>query len=122
MIKLVYCLRRHPDLSLEEFHQYWQETHGPLVRRHAEALGIKRYVQCHTFSGPMGEILQASRGAPASYDGMAELWFESTHALQTATTSDAGKKAGILLLKDEKRFLDLPASPIFLVHEHTVFP
>src|SRR5262249_12358508 len=48
MIKLVFCLRRLPHLSRAEFQRYWGETHGPLVRRRAEALGIRRYVQLHT--------------------------------------------------------------------------
>jgi hypothetical protein len=27
MLKLVYCLRRKPDMSLEEFQKYWREVH-----------------------------------------------------------------------------------------------
>ncbi len=42
MIKLVYCLRRLPNLSREEFQRYWLETHGPLVRSRAQALRIRR--------------------------------------------------------------------------------
>ncbi|MGH7417889.1 MAG: EthD domain-containing protein, partial [Candidatus Rokuibacteriota bacterium] len=48
MIKLVFCLRRLPNLSREEFQRYWLDTHGPLVRQLAPALGVKRYVQVHT--------------------------------------------------------------------------
>jgi hypothetical protein len=42
VVKLVYCLRRLSNLSLEEFQRYWLETHGPLVRKHVQALGIRR--------------------------------------------------------------------------------
>ena len=31
MIKLVFCLRRQPHLSREEFQRYWRECHAPLV-------------------------------------------------------------------------------------------
>ncbi len=51
MIKLVYCLRRLPNLSREEFQRYWLETHGALVRERAQALRIRRYVQVHTLEG-----------------------------------------------------------------------
>ncbi|HBQ49001.1 MAG TPA: EthD family reductase, partial [Hyphomonas atlantica] len=48
MIKLTFCLRRLPHLSREEFQVYWREKHAPLVAKHAEVLGILRYVQNHT--------------------------------------------------------------------------
>ena len=48
MIKLVFALRRRGDLSRDEFQRYWREHHAPLVRSHAEVLGIRRYVQVHT--------------------------------------------------------------------------
>ena len=51
MIKLSFCLRRLSPLSREEFQRYWFDTHGPLVRKHAEALRIQRYVQTHTLLG-----------------------------------------------------------------------
>src|SRR5438034_9388833 len=73
MLKLVFPLRRLPSLSREEFQRYWYETHGPLVRRHAKALRIRRYVQLHTLDDPINAALQASRGAEEPYDGVAEL-------------------------------------------------
>ena len=53
MVTLVFCLRRAPHLSRAEFQRYWRETHGPLVRRHAAALRIRRYVQLHTLASPV---------------------------------------------------------------------
>ena len=63
MLKLMFCLRRLPTLSREQFQRYWLDVHGPLVRQHAAALRIHRYVQAHTLSDPLNEALQASRGA-----------------------------------------------------------
>ena len=45
MIKIVFCLRRKPGLSPDEFDRTWREDHAPLVKQHAETLGIRRYVQ-----------------------------------------------------------------------------
>jgi len=45
VLKLVDCLRRRPELSLEEFQRYWRDIHAPLVAERAELLGTKRYVQ-----------------------------------------------------------------------------
>ena len=119
MIKLVYCLRRLPNLSREEFQRYWRETHGPLVRGRAEALGIKRYVQLHTLDSPLNEVLRASRGGSGEpYDGVAELWWESAEALAAATSADEGRKAARELREDEERFIDFRRSVIFAAEEH----
>jgi hypothetical protein len=39
MIKMVFCLKRRPDLTREQFQRYWREEHEPLVKRHAAGLG-----------------------------------------------------------------------------------
>ena len=118
MIKLVYCLRRLPHLSRDEFQSYWRETHGPLVRKHAGALAIRKYVQVHTSDNPINEALRASRGAMEPYDGVAELWWESADELSAAMASPAGVKAGQALLEDEKRFIDVERSALWIAEEH----
>lgn len=122
VIKLVFCLRRLPHLSRTAFQRYWRETHGPLVRAHANALRIRRYVQVHTVTSPLNAVLAASRGAPGEYDGVAELWWESVEDLQEALASPEGQAAGQTLLEDERRFIDLAQSPLFLAAEHRVVP
>ena len=120
MIKLVFCLRRLPQLSREEFQRYWFERHAPLVRSHAATLKIRRYVQTHTDAQPLNDALQASRGGPEAYDGVAELWWDSAEALAAATATPEGQAAGAALLEDERRFIDLARSPLFLADEHVV--
>jgi uncharacterized protein (TIGR02118 family) len=118
MMKLVFCLRRLPSLTREEFQRYWLERHGPLVRSHAKTLGIRRYVQTHTLDGPTNDALQASRGGPDGYDGVAELWWDGPEALAAATSTPEGRAAGEALLEDERRFIDLARSPLFVAVEH----
>jgi len=118
MIKLVFCARRLPHLSRDEFQRYWRETHGPLVRRHAGVLRIRRYVQLHTLDDPIQEALRASRGGPDPYDGVAELWWDSRDDL--VRDDPEWRRAGEALLEDERRFIDLPNSPLFIGAEHPV--
>jgi len=120
MIKLAFALHRLPELSREEFQTYWFETHGPLVARHAKELGIERYVQLHTSSTPLNEALRASRGAPQPFDGIAELWFESESAMAASMQTPEGIAAGRALLEDERRFIDLERSPLWLAEERVV--
>lgn len=122
MVKLTFCLRRLPALSRDEFQRYWRETHAPLVARHAAVLRIRRYVQLHSLphGDPVNAALRASRGGPDDYDGVAELWWQSLDDLAAATASDAGRKASLELLEDERRFIDLARSPLWLGHENAV--
>ena len=101
MIKLMFCLRRSEHLSREEFQKYWRETHGPLVKQRAEAIGALRYVQVHTGHNDLNATFQTTRGGPEAYDGVAELWFADRSALEAAFGTEDGRKAGAELLADE---------------------
>ena len=121
MIKLVFTLRRREDMTREEFQRYWREQHAPLVRRHADALRIRRYVQVHARDTDLDEAIAGPRGSePRVYDGVAELWWDSLEELVAAFSSDAGQAAGRELLEDEQRFIDLPRSPLWLGEENVV--
>jgi uncharacterized protein (TIGR02118 family) len=121
MIKLVFALRRREDMTREEFQRYWREQHAPLVKRHADALHIRRYVQVHALDTDLDEAIAGPRGSePRVYDGVAELWWDSLEELVAAFSSDAGQVAGRELLEDEQRFIDLPRSPLWLGEENVV--
>jgi uncharacterized protein (TIGR02118 family) len=120
MIKLVFCLRRQPHLSREAFQTYWRETHAPLVRERAKAIGALRYVQVHTTHDDLNALLRASRGGPEPFDGVAELWFEDRASLEAALGTDAGRTAGAELLADERKFIDLERSPLWIGEEHPI--
>ena len=121
MLHLVFCLRRLPHLTREEFQRYWRETHAPLVRANTAALGIQRYVQAHTVDHPVSEAARAGRGAPEPYDGVAELWFDADELLARMQTAE-GITASATLLDDERRFIDLEHSPIFFAEDKQVVP
>lgn len=120
MIKLVFALRRRPDLSVEEFQTYWRDVHAPLVAERAEVLQISRYVQVHTkdLAGLHDAFRRRNGGAPEPFDGVAELWFESLDAL--GGDDPAVRRAQAELLADEANFIDLPNSPMWMADEHEI--
>lgn len=111
---IVFCLRRLDSLTRREFLEYWAEHHAPLVRECGEALHIRRYEQSHPVDSRAGEVLASVRGAPEPFDGVATLWFDSLEDMQAAGATPEGRRAAKLLLEDERRFIDLARSPIWL--------
>lgn len=120
MLKLTFCLRRLPSLSLPEFQDYWLNKHGPLVRSLQPALGMVRYVQLHRLPGDLADGMRRVRGAPEPYDGVAELWWENEEAYRAQRRHPEAREAGRLLLEDETKFIDLANSPLWLNHEHVI--
>jgi uncharacterized protein (TIGR02118 family) len=119
MIKLTFCLHRLPNLSREAFQDYWFNKHAPLVAKHSKALRIRRYVQMHSLTTPFNDAIRTSREAPEMYDGVAELWWDSIDELAGAPTPET-QAAGLALLEDERKFIDLPRSPLFLGEEKII--
>lgn len=93
MVKLIYCITRKPELSVEEFQRYWREAHGPIAAR---IPGLRRYVQCHV----LPELYDREEAPP--YDGAAELWFDDLDALRQAMRSPEVRAAQ----EDERNFID----------------
>ena len=119
MIKLTFCLRRRPDLSAEEFHRYWREDHGPLVQARAEVLGIRKYQQVHTVDDDAlhGALQARNGGSPPPFDGIAEVWVDDLDTFKGGNGSPEARQAAADLLEDERNFIDLPNSPMWLGEE-----
>ena len=123
MVKIMFCLRRNPALSVEAFQDYWRNRHAPIVAKHARRLGMLRYVQSHSLHNPAFAYLSEDRGSNVQlFDGVAEVWYKSERSL--ARTS-GNVPEGILaasreLLEDEQEFIDMANSRIFVVQEHDI--
>lgn len=125
MIKIMFCLRRNPALSVEEFQDYWRNRHAPIVTRHAARLGMLRYVQSHSLHNPAFAYMSQDRGSKVEpFDGVAECWYASERWLSrtSAEVPEAILIASRELLEDERQFIDMENSPIFVVQEHEIVP
>lgn len=120
MIKLTFCLVRLPHLTRQAFQAYWFETHGPLVASVADELRIRRYVQLHSLPEDANAGVRAAREAPAEFDGVAQLWWDSLEAVIENGRRPAAQAAAAMLLEDERKFIDLPRSPLWWGEERVV--
>jgi len=117
VIKLTFAVRRRADVDPGEFHRYWRDEHGPLVRSFQSVLGIRRYVQVHRVDTPFNDVLRQSRGALEPFDGTAEVWWDDLESLAAGTSTPEGVAAAQALLEDEARFIDLARSALWLGEE-----
>ena len=69
---------------------------------------------------PFNDLLRASRGGPEAYDGIAELWWDSIDDLTAGAASAEALAAAQALLEDERRFIDLERSPLWIAEEYGV--
>jgi uncharacterized protein (TIGR02118 family) len=120
MIRLTFCLTRLPHLSREALQAYWFDPHAPLVASMAELLQIRRYLQTHSLPAELNLGVRGARGAPAEYDGVAELWFDGLEAVAANVQRPDAQAAGALLLEDERRFIDLSRSPLWWSEERPI--
>ena len=120
MVKLVYIVRRRSDFSPQDFYARWL-AHGPLVREVAAAIHARRYVQSHTVDTPLNELFAQSRGMGPAYDGITEVWWDSVDDLVAGMNTPEGRVAQKRLLEDEREFIDLARSFLFLTEEHEIF-
>lgn len=107
MVKLIYCISKKPELSVEEFQRYWRDVHAPIA---GAIPGLRRYVQCHTAPETYG-----GQNAPG-FDGAAELWFDSLDAMRDAMRTAEVRAA----LEDEKNFIDHSRVASFVTIEKPV--
>jgi uncharacterized protein (TIGR02118 family) len=106
VVKLVYCIRRRPGLSREEFIRYWAEVHGPIGAR---IPGLRKLVQSYALTFPGDR-------RPADFDGMAELWFDDLEAILEARRSQEWAASSA----DEANFVDPSRSAYFVSEERQI--
>ena len=82
-------------------------------------------MECRCALSDEGGLLRCS-GCETEYliapDGVPVLLTEKDReAFDAGLATDAGRAAGLDLLEDERRFIDLEASSLFLTEEHEIF-
>jgi hypothetical protein len=121
MIKLVVEVWKRSDMSMEAFTRRWLVDHGALVKKHANAMGLVRYVQSHKQPSDAIDTMARGRGWKSPPDGLTEVWWESMESLNKAMSSAQGQAASAELALDEQQFCDAKKVSAFLAIEETIF-
>jgi hypothetical protein len=121
-VKLVYVARRRPELTPEEFREYFADGHASLLRELQAVMGFRKYVQSHPLETPVNAAFAKARGMSLETppDGVTELWWDSLEDLVAGFSGPDGEKAGRRLIEDEAKFIDFTTSRAFITQERQV--
>ena len=111
MIKVVGFVKKRPDLTREQFKEYWLKNHSKLEKESAENNPVRRIVASFATGEKVGYI---QKDPP--WDGMVELCFASVEEMRAQLT---GPQRGVMR-EDEKNFIDVSEEAVFVVTEEYV--
>lgn len=117
-LKATYLLTRRDDLTQAACHETWLRDHGPLVASHAGTLNMAKYVQSHAIAPDVNAAIQAGRSYEPPLDGITEVWIDTRR--ETRAGGDA-QAASAALVEDERRFVQMDRSRLFMTREHVIF-
>jgi uncharacterized protein (TIGR02118 family) len=75
MFTVTFVVNEKPGMDRTEALRYWQDTHGPIIRK---VPGVRRYVQQHAVGAPEGE---------PPFLGVASMYFDDQEAFGAAAAS-----------------------------------
>lgn len=113
LLKVSCFLTRRADQTHEKFFSYWTEKHTPMLAKpQPGAPKVHRYIQLH----PTADTVPGLR--TASYDGVAEIWFDKLEDAAAMFTSDHYNS---VVAKDEENFLDRSKTTFLYSYEKKIF-
>lgn len=117
--KATYLLTRRDGLTTAECHETWLKDHGPLVASFAGPLRMAKYVQSHAIAPEINAGIQAGRNYEAPLDGITEVWVDPD--TEPTGSPEQAREAAMALVEDERRFVQMDKSRLFMTREHVIF-
>lgn len=116
MIRFINCMKRKPELTPDQFRQYWNDPRfTALIERVATLTGATRYAKNATLIVAANTLVKETRGTRDFYDGVLEYWWDNATHLIERTESPEGRQLAEEMLAFQRQFVDLAASTAFFV-------
>jgi uncharacterized protein (TIGR02118 family) len=121
-VKLIFIARRRPELTAEQFQDYWVNQHAALVKEVQSTIRIKQYIQSYTIDTQLNADFCSARGIPFETppDGVAEAWWDSLEDVQAGFSGPDGEEAARRLIEDEGKFCDFTTSRAFWTEQRHI--
>ena len=109
MIKVVTLLFKRPDLSAEEFRDYYESHHRLLGEKYLSPHALK-YIRRYP-------ILAGDGAETPGFDVMMEVWFDNYYSMEAAMADMSTEAAQRELAEDEEHLFDRERTQSFIVDE-----
>lgn len=77
IVKLVFCVRRKPEFTREEFQRYWLDEHGHISSIASRSTTGPSSVRTEPYRRDSRQrVGKRSRGTGEPYDGITEVWID----------------------------------------------
>ena len=114
MVKIIFMLKRKPGITKEQFREHYENSHAKLAQKYIGHL-LKDYNRNY----PIFTGLAPSNGEPApydtGYDAITEMVVEDEAAVEEMTRIFNAPDVNPVLVEDELKFLDRPATVMIVV-------
>ena len=118
MIRYINCLRKLPDMSADDFRDYWQGAEfDELIKKVAVLTGARRYNKNLTLHVSMGQHLISDRGLAQPYDGIVEYYWDNANHLAGVYETEEAMALTRQIQRYQSQFIDLANSTAFFT-EH----
>lgn len=129
MVKFVAFIKRRPDLTFDEFVEYYEANHKVIGERvlHNARHYMRRYIRpvwhsdidesdAETYR--LVKPAQATEGhAPAEYDVITEIWYDDRQTLDAEFATMAEPDTLAFIIADEEKFMDRSATRSYIVEQ-----
>jgi hypothetical protein len=120
VIRYINCCRKLPELSNDDFRDYWQGAEfDELVRRVAQMTSASHYEKNLTLKVDMGRHLIEDRGLAEPYDGIIEYSWENARHLPSVYSTEEGQALANQMQSFQSQFIDLENSTAFFTEHQT---
>lgn len=112
MIKMIFMLKRRPDMTREAFIARYEGGHATLGEKHVPnaARYVRRYLE------PVAELFTGEVIEP-DHDVITELWFDDEEQYAIAMQRLAEPEVATEIVADEEQLFDRSKHRVFMVDE-----
>lgn len=111
MWKILLFMKRRPDITVEQFREYYETRHAPLAEKYSS--GVSRYIRRYIDPQPHPETGEWSDGP----DVITELWFEDEKVYRSTLSYISSSLMPDEIVEDEKNLFDRASFRIATVVE-----
>ena len=114
MIRFINCVKRRPDITVEQFRQYWNSREfEELIKQVVAVTGAKRYRKSATLVVEANALVQAHRGSSEPFDGILEYWWDNASHLTDLFGEPRMSSLTDKMLDYQRQFIDMPHTSAF---------